>query len=151
MMDFAVGQYLELSSTSNAIYFWQNFWIKENYNGYSFVPFGFSGLTASRQGDNIDATLIFPNTDLSRQWALLAAHERWLATVKVVLFDPEDKTKQEPLHSYVGQVSSSGWSETVINVQLNSLIDAVGADVPARRLSQRLVGNLPTSANIQLF
>ncbi len=151
MMDFAIGQYLELSNTSNAIYFWQNFWIKENYRGYSFVPFGFSGLTANRQGDNIDATLIFPNTELSRQWSLLAASERWLATVTVVLFDPEDKTKQTPLHNYVGQVSSSGWSDTIINVQLNSLIDAVGADVPARRLSQRLVGNLPTTSNIQLF
>lgn len=152
-MDFAVGQFLELSNSNHgtAVYYWQNFWIKENYNGYSFVPFGFSGLTANRQGDNIDATLIFPNSDVSRQWAILAARESWIAKVKVVLFDPEDKTKQEPLHTYVGQIATTGWAETIINVQLNTLIDAVGSDVPARRLSQRLVGNLPTSSNIQLL
>ena len=150
-MEFALGQFLDLDNGNGTVYRWQNFWIKENFSGYSFVPFGFSGMTTSRQGDNIDATLVFPNTELSRQWALSATKERWLATVQVMMFDPDDKTKQERLHSYVGQIASSGWTDTAITVELNTLIDAVGSDIPARRLSQRLVGNIPTSASVQLF
>lgn len=150
-MEFGCGQYLEFISGSSIIYRWQNFWIKENVNGYSFIPFGFSGLTTNRQGDNIDATLVFPNNELSRQWALLATQEKWIAKVKVMMFDPADKTNETVLHNYVGQVSASGWGETAINVRLNTLLDAVGADIPARRLSQRLVGYIPTSSNIQLF
>ena len=150
-MEFALGQYLDLTGVSGTVYRWQNFWIKENYNGYSFIPFGFSGLTTNRQGDNIDAVLVFPNNELSRQWALLATQERWLAKVQVMLFNPEDKTEQTLLHRYVGQVASGGWSETVINLRLNTMLDAVGADIPARRLTQRLVGSVPTSSNIQLL
>ena len=66
------------------------------------------------------------------------------------MFNPEDKTEQTVLHNYVGQISSTGWAETSINVRLNSIIDAVGADVPARRLTQKLVGNLPLSSNLRL-
>ena len=150
-MEFACGNFLDLTAANGTIYRWQNFWIKENVGKYSFIPYGFSGLTTNRQGDNIDATLVFPNNELSRQWALAAAQERWLAEVKVILFDPDDKTDQTVLHTYVGQVSSAGWGETAINVRLNSLLDAVGADVPARRLSQRLVGYVPSTSNLQLF
>ena len=150
-MDFALGQFADMISSNGTVYRWQNFWIKENYNNYSFLPFGFSGMTTNRQADNIDATLVFPNNELSRQWALLAVKERWVAKVKIVLFDPDDKAKQTILHTYVGQIATGGWAETTINIRLNTLLDAVGGDVPARRLTQDLVGNLPTSSNLQLF
>jgi len=150
-MEFAVGQFLELTDGKGSIYRWQNFWIHENYDGHTFVPFGFSGLTTNRQGDNIDATLVFPNNELARQWTFTAIRDRWLAKVRVVLFDPANKSKQDDLHDYVGQIASGAWDETAINVRLNTLIDSVGADIPARRLTQRLVGELPTTSNIQLF
>ena len=149
-MEFAVGNFLELKKASGTVSRWQNFWIKENIDGYSFIPFGFSGLTSNRQGDNIDATLVFPNNELSRQWALEATKDKWIAIVDVFLFNPDNKSERTPLHKYVGQITSSGWGETAINVRLNTLLDAVGSDVPARRLSQRLVGYVPTSSNIQL-
>ena len=150
-MDFAIGQFLDLTDGKGSIFRWQNFWIKETVDGYSFVPFGFSGATSNRQGDNIDATLVFPNNELSRQWALSAVNERWLAKVKVQLFDPNDKTQQTNLYNYVGQVATGAWDDTSINVRLNTMIDAVGGDIPARRLTQNLVGYLPTTSNIQLF
>lgn len=150
-MEFAVGHFLDLNVGGSSVFRWQNFWIKENVDNYSFIPFGFNGLTTNKQGDNIDATLVFPNNELSRQYVLTATQEKWVAKVKVFLFDPDDKTKRTLLHEYVGQITGSGWGETAINVKLNSLLDAVGADIPARRISQRLVGNIPTSSNIQLF
>ena len=149
-MEFAIGNFLELKSAGGTVSRWQNFWIKENVDGYSFIPFGFSGVTTNRQGDNIDATLVFPNNELSRQWALEATQNKWVAVVQVFLFNPDNKAQRTLLHRYVGQITSSGWAETAINIRLNTLLDAVGAEVPARRLSQRLVGYVPTSSNIQL-
>ena len=153
-MEVALGHFLDLNVGGSPLYRWQNFWIKENVTQgnhvYSFIPFGFSGLTANRQGDNIDATLVFPNNELSRQWALLATQQSWVAKVQVMMFNPEDKTEQTILHSYVGQISSAGWAETTINIRLNSIIDAVGAEVPARRITQKLVGNIPLSSNVRL-
>lgn len=150
-MEFAIGQFLDLKQQNGSIFRWQNFWINETISGYSFVPFGFSGLTTNRQGDNIDATLVFPNNELSRQWALSSIQGKWLAQVQVILFNPENKTQQNSLFTYVGQITNGAWDETAINIRLNTLIDAVGGEVPARRLTQKIVGNIPTSANIQLF
>ena len=151
-MELAVGHFLDLKyQNGTALYRWQNFWIKENVDNYSFIPFGFSGLTTNRQGDNIDASLAFPNNELSRQYAVQATQERWVARVQMFLFEPEDKTKRQLLTTYIGQITSSSWKETAIQVRLNSLLDAVGGDIPARRISQQLVGNIPTTANIQLF
>ena len=153
-MEIALGHFLDLNVGGSPIYRWQNFWIKQNVDQenhtYSFIPFGFSGLTANRAGDNIDATLVFPNNELSRQWALLATQQKWVAQIQVMMFDPADKTDLTTLHTYIGQISSTAWDETAINIRLNSIIDAVGGDVPARRLTQQLVGNLPLSSNLRL-
>ena len=149
-MEYALGHFLDLN-IEGTIKRWQDFWIKENVDGYSFVPFGFSGLTTNRQGDNIDAALVFPNNELSRQWALEGTQQKWVAKVQVILFNPDNKSERNVLTEYYGQITSSGWDEVSINVRLNTLLDAVGADVPARRLSQRLVGYIPTTSNIQLF
>ena len=67
-------------------------YIKENVDNYSFIPFGFSGLTTNRQGDNIDTTLVFPNNELSRQLVLQATQEKWVAKVQTMLLDPDDPT-----------------------------------------------------------
>jgi len=74
-MEFAIGNYLTLTSKAGAVYNWQNFFINETVGNYTFVPFGFSGITINRQGDNVDATLVFPNNELSRRWATEAMRE----------------------------------------------------------------------------
>ena len=150
-MEYAIGHFLDLNLGGSPSFQWQNFYIKENVDNYSFIPFGFSGLTTNRQGDNIDTTLVFPNNELSRQYVLQATQEKWVAKVQTMLLDPDDPSSRSILHEYVGQITASGWAEAQIEVGLNSLLDAVGADIPARRLTQKLVGNIPTSSNLQLF
>ena len=149
-MEFSVGNYLTLTSKAGAVYNWQNFFINETVGNYTFVPFGFSGITINRQGDNVDATLVFPNNELSRRWATEAMKEGWLATVKVMLLDPTDRSKQEQLHNYTGKVAGGSWSETQLTLKLNTVLDAVGAEIPKRRLRQRLVGQLPMTSSVRL-
>jgi len=54
----------------NVVHSFQNFFIGETITDsdvqYTFVPFGFSGMSTNRQGDLQPATLVFPNTELSR-------------------------------------------------------------------------------------
>lgn len=154
-MEFALGHFLDLNlNNSTSTYKWQNFWLNDTVDGYSFIPFGFSGLTTNRQGDNIDAILAFPNNEVSRPWAVNAAKDTWVAKVQVIRFTDSnvtDKSQRTVLTTYIGQVSSVIWDEASLRLNLNTLLDAVGADVPARRISQDLVGYIPTSSNIQLF
>ncbi len=150
-MDFAVGNFLTFrNSDGTPISRFQNFYIKETVNGFSFVPFGFSGVTVNRKGDNVDARLIFPNNALARGWCGSAVSDSWLAEVEVRLVDPNDRTTSELLHSYIGQVSDGGWDEQTVNVVLNTILDAVQGRVPARNLTTGLVGRLPTSGGVRL-
>lgn len=153
-IDLAIGNYLTFTAAGSVVYRFQNFHIAQNatFDGqtYQFVPFGFSGITISRTGDNTDATLVFPNNELSRSWATTALENRWLATVFLLALNPDDRTTGTKMHSYTGQVSSGTWDEANLNLTLNTVLDAVGADVPMRRLTQTLVGALPVSSNVRL-
>ena len=95
----------------------QNFWIGQNAKWkspdfdspeqiHAFLPFGFSGAVLSRQGDNIEADLVFPNTDISRNFLDQAVRERWTAVVRVMevtnLEDPNAYPTQ--LYRYKGIV-----------------------------------------------
>jgi phage-related protein len=154
-MELALGNYLELRTQSGGqTYRFQNFYINKTKSyqgaGYSFLPFGFSGVTVNRTGDNIEASLVFPNNDISRSWVVNAVSDFWIATVSVMVLDPDGVAPPELLHRYVGQVSTGGWNEVVVTLKLNTVIDAVGAEVPMRRLTQSLIGALPTSSNVRL-
>lgn len=153
-LELAIGNYLILSSGTTQQYRFQNFHIAQTatYQSqtYNFLPFGFSGVTVNRNGDNTEASLVFPTNDLSRSWSVSALENRWLATVFVLLLDPDSRTAGTLLHQYVGQVASADWDDSTIKLGLNTVLDAVGADVPVRRLTQSLVGALPVTGNVRL-
>jgi hypothetical protein len=154
-MELALGNYLSFSTPNGGnVYNFQNFYISKttSYQSvqYAFLPFGFSGVTVNRMGDNVDASLVFPNNNLSRAWGLKAVEDLWIATVYVMILDPDNITAPSLLHRYIGQVASGGWDETVLQLRLNTVLDAVGNDVPMRRLTQDLIGAIPTSSNVRL-
>ncbi|MCE2835383.1 MAG: hypothetical protein LW834_12095 [Cyanobium sp. 49614_E6] len=111
----------------------------------NFLPFSFSGGVINRQGDNVTANLIFPNTALTRSWVRQAIDNQWVAKVDVKLLEPSRQ-----LYRYVGQVSSGSWDETAAVLQLNTVLDAVGGDIPFRSLTADLVGPLPTTASLYM-
>lgn len=155
MTTLAVGNYLTFKNPAQTVvYRFQNFHIGETsvYNGssFSFLPFGFSGVSVNRTGDNTSASLVFPNNELSRAWALQAVTDRWLATALVMNLDPDDRTAGTLMHQYVGQVAGGSWDDATLNLEVNTILDAVGSDVPLRRLTQNLIGNIPVSSNVRL-
>jgi hypothetical protein len=154
-MELSIGNYLTLKDRGGTVRLRaQNFFIGQNSSyenqTYNFMPFGFSGITINRNGDNTDASLVFPNNDISRNWSVEALRDRWLAIVYVMLLDPETRAVTTRMHQYYGQVAGGEWDETMLTLQLNTVLDAVGADFPVRRLNQRLIGALPVSNNVRL-
>lgn len=150
----AIGNYLTFTRSGGSdLYHFQNFYIQQvsNWEGvdYSFLPFGFSGVTVDASGENVEAALLFPNNDLSRDWAVTAVQESWIVRCQVLIVDPQG-TPLFSLHKYVGQVTSSGWDDTALNLKTSTVLDAVGGDVPNRRLNRVLVGALPASDAIRL-
>lgn len=153
-MELALGNFITFSDNGIVRQRFQNFFISETitYSGeqYGFLPFGFSGVTVNRSGDNTDASLVLPNNALSRNWAVEALDNRWIAHVRVMLLDPADRTSFTQAHQYYGMVASGQWKEAELTLTLNTVLDAVGANVPQRRLTQRLVGDIPSTAGVRL-
>jgi len=153
-MELAIGNFMTLSHNGNVRQRFQNFFIAQTItyesNQYGFLPFGFSGVTVNRTGDNTDASLLLPNNALSRNWAVEALNGRWLAQLDVVILDPDDATSFNRLHRYTGMIASGSWREVELSLTLNTVLDAVGADVPQRRLTQRLIGNIPATSGVRL-
>jgi len=152
-MQYALGHFLRFKQTNGNVLAFQNFFIRADITRgdyrHTFIPFGFSGISINIKGDNIDASVVLPNNDLSRSWAAQASTESWLATVDVCIVNPDDSSSQQLLHTYTGIVAAAGWDESNISLRLNTVMDAVGADVPNRVLHQRLVGKLPASSYVR--
>lgn len=153
-MELKIGNFLYFRRQGIVLYRFQNFYIGQaaTYDGnqYAFAPFGFSGVTVNRTGDNTEASLLFPNNSLTRSWAVEATEQQWLTNVQVMLLNPDSSTQYSRLHQYWGRVTSAKWDETSVNLTLSTILDAVGAGIPARRLTQRLVGAIPVTSTLQL-
>lgn len=151
-MEYAYGHLLDIGPTGQAArYRFQNYAINQTVNqAYLFLPFSFGGAVATLQGDNLDATIQFANTEMTRAWIIEALDNLWVAKVTTVLWEPSTGAVQRTLYTYWGTCSSGGWDESSIQVSLNSVLDAVQANIPGRRLHRWQVGNIPFTAQISV-
>jgi hypothetical protein len=155
-MRISFGHRLTLSPTGSAndneIFRFQNYRINQEHDGFLFLPFGFSGLCANRSPDNIEASLVFPNSGLSRTWATRLLDEQWFAQV-TTLFDENINADLQPgqtLFTYQGICMSAAWDEERLSIRLGTILDSVRGSVPNRVLSRSLVGNLPISSGVRM-
>ena len=167
MTTFAFGHALQIVRDGADDLRFQNFFIGKNMmhtgtdgvnTAFQFIPFGFSGVTVNRTGDGLESSLVFPNNKLTRDWADGAIKGRYLIIVQVLIIEDTnpgtDSTVNSPgaevIHTYTGQVTGGQWDNVSLNLELSSVLDAVGTDVPMRSLTQKLVGNLPISNSVRL-
>lgn len=159
MSQYAFGHAIRIKRGSESSRRFQNFFIGKQLthrgDEYIFVPFGFSGVTVNRTGDGLESTLVFPNNELSRSWAVTAVEIRTVIEVDVLII--EDSSPDTGLsathtivHSYIGQVTGGQWDNVSLNLELSSVLDAVGTDIPRRALTRKSVGNLPISNGVRL-
>jgi len=161
MTSFAFGHALRINpgGDKGEEFRFQNFFIgkeiKRAGENYRFVPFGFSGVTVNRTGDGLEATLVFPVNTLTKKWAFTAIENLQIMEVQVLIIaDPTSENSQltdhTVVHTYVGQVTGGQWDNVSLNLELSTILDAVGTDFPRRSLNKNNVGNLPISNNVRL-
>ena len=138
----------------------QNYWVGEDApffnvdtgarNEFGFMPFAFSGATVTKTGDNTPASLAFPNNQLSRPFATTVVDGQYLANIRTVLINPNDKEDYTLINRYIGQIVAAQWSSTALKIELASVLDAVGSDIPRKRLTRQLVGHLPLTSRVRV-
>lgn len=152
----AIGIYLKLllPNGSASGYQFQNFFQGEtrSYAGdeYVFGAFGFSGGTLDIEGGNIQATLVFALNELSFAVLGQAVNDMWLAQIRTVWLEPDtfDESSQHSEELYA--VTGLSHENSRLSVRLGSPLDAVQANLPRRVLTTALVGELPSTGQINL-
>jgi len=168
-MELRIAQYLGLRkplvTKPGDLYYFQNYYLNKaapltiEFGGseveqpHQFLPFGFSGISTDRQGDLKEATLAFPNNELTRAWVDTVVRNRWFATIRTTI--PTDDTtpsadKSQILFTYIGVITTASWNDAVVSVTVSSVLDAVGVDAPTRRITRKIVGSIPTTSNVRL-
>jgi len=150
-MTIAVGTFVEFNGSQC----YQNFFVGESVawsgKSYAFAGMGYSGSTVDLEGSNISASLVWAVNDLSLNLAKQAADNRWIVEVESVWIDPDSLTVQTSYMTDVFMVTGFEHDTMRLSFRLSSPLDAVSADTPRRRLTEDMVGALPSTGQITLL
>ena len=116
---------------------------------FGFLSFVYQGATKNRTGDNMEATLVLANNQLSMNTAIEAVRGRWQIQVDTCTMNPDNLAVLKKITTENWIVSTMAYDPVTIEITLSSSIDAVGASVPNRVLTQKQVGALPSTAQLQ--
>ena len=155
-MTLAIGTYIRLieADGSDPNLRFQNFFQGEsrifNDQTHIFAAFGFSGGTIDLQAANITASLAFGLNALSLSTFQRAVNDRWLVEVSTVWLDPETLDETDTHSTELYAITGLSHDNQRLAVGLSSPLDAIAQNAPRRVLSTRMVGNLPSTGQINL-
>ena len=151
-MSIAIGTFIQFNENTDKSY--QNFFVGDEvfYDGfkYFFAGFGYSGSTIDLEASNVDATLVWAANDLSLNLAAEAAEKRWTVNIQSVWLK-DDLTIDKSYMTDTFMVTGFEHDTLRLSMRLSSPLDSVGADAPRRRLTEQLVGALPSTGQVALL
>ena len=132
-----------------------------SFNGttFSFLSFIYQGATRSKDGNNLESSLILANESndregsvgankLSMSYAAEAVNNGWSVRVSTCkMTDLTFSSVESTLAIDTWKIASMGYDNASIEILLTSTIDAVGGNV-GRFLTSSLVGHLPVTGRI---
>ena len=143
------SQYLRIFSGSTTYQRWQSYYVNSSvsYGGaiWAYQPFDADGITAGEVQSESSISVTLPATTNVMEVVLQALNEARLAELQVYEFDTilgnsTPQAGQTLIASYLGEVVGVSGGFTSIQMQLGSSLSPVGAQVPPRTFSTRLIG-----------
>lgn len=146
----AQAQYLRIFSGSTTYQRWQSYYVNTSvtYDGavWDYQPFDADGITAGEVQSESSISLQLPATTNAIQVALQALNEARLADLQVYEFDTllgnaTPQSGQSLIASYLGEVVNVSGSLTSVGIDLGSSLSPIGAQVPSRSFTSKLIGS----------
>ena len=143
------SQYLRIFSGATTYQRWQSYYVNTSvsYGGavWSYQPFDADGITAGEVQSESSISVTLPATTNVMEVVFQALNEARLVELQVYEFDTilgnsTPQTGQTLIASYLGEVVGVSGGFTSIQMQLGSSLSPVGAQVPPRTFSTRLIG-----------
>ena len=146
----AQSQFLRIyTSGGSDHHLWQNFYVNQSVTvsskSYRFFPFTWGGIGESSAIGEQTVELVLPATSLAISAFQTAFASKHLCELNTYEFDSRlgisvPQSSQTVIGSFLGYVSTMSSSLTELSVSLGSTIAPVGAQIPSRTASNRLVG-----------
>ena len=143
------SQYLRIFDNGGTYQRWQNYYINSTVTydtaSWAFLGFDVDGFTAGQTGDEGGVSVTLPATAFIIDTVEDALRNARLCELQMFEFDTLDgndapQAGQELIASYVGEVVGAGGPFESISLELGSSLSPVGAQVPPRKFTSRLIG-----------
>lgn len=152
MSGIAIGTFIDINDGTNRF---QNFFAgsARTWKGdtYQYASFGYSGSVIDLQGGNIDASLVFAYNQLVLNMAVDAAENRWVVNIQTVWLDPASFAEVDDFMNDTFMITGFTHDTSRLSLTLSSPLDAISGDVPRRKLSNYMVGALPSTGDVSLL
>jgi hypothetical protein len=145
----AQAQYLRLFNGSTTYQRWQSYYVGQtvSWSGGSWLyqQFDCDGITAGQGSTDAAMSVTLPATQFVVDQVERALREAWLAELSLYEFDPllgnaTPQAAQALVAAFTGEVVSGSGSLTAITISLGSSLSPVGAQIPPRQFTTRLIG-----------
>lgn len=146
----AQSQFLRIFSGSTTYQRWQSYYVNTSVTwesvAWDYQPFDADGITAGEVQSESSISIRLPATTTVMEVALQALDEARLAELRLYEFDTilgnnAPQSGQVLIASYMGEIVGVQGGFTSIEMQLGSSLSPVGAQVPPRTFSTRLIGS----------
>ncbi len=146
----AQSQFLRIyTSGGSDHHLWQNFYVNQSVTVSSkthrYFPFAWGGIGESSAIGEQTIQLTLPATSLAVSAFEAAFSSKHLCELKTYEFDARlglttPQSGQTEIGAFLGYVAKMSGSLTELSVELGSTIAPVGAQIPSRTATNRLVG-----------
>jgi len=116
---------------------------------YRYLSFMYQGAAKNRTGDNLVSSLIMSVNPISMSYAYEAVQNKWNVVMHTCVMRPDTWEVSRILTTEWWVAASMGYDTTTVEVELSSSLDAVSLVLPNRVFNRTLVGELPTTGQIQ--
>ena len=143
------AQYLRIFDNSGTVQRWQNYYLNSTVTvsgaQWPFLAFDVDGFTAGQTGDEGGISVTLPATSLVLSIVGDALRMARLCELNMYEFDTLDAADapspdQVLVGNYVGEVVGGGGPFESVTLELGSSLSPVGAQVPPRKFTSRLIG-----------
>ena len=144
------AQYLRIFSGTTTYQRWQSYYVSTSvsYGGavWAYQPFDADGITAGEVQSEASISITLPATTNVIEAVLQALNEARLAELQFYEFDTilgnsTPQAGQTLIASYLGEVVGVSGSFTQITMEIGSSLSPIGAQVPPRSFTSKLIGS----------
>lgn len=145
----AQAQYLRIFDAGATYQRWQSYYVGSTVTmssaSWIYQQFDADGITSGQGASEAAMSIVLPATQLVVDAVERALREAHLAELALYEFDPElgnssPQAAQVLVAGFTGEVVSASATLSTITMSLGSSLSPVGAQIPPRQFSTRLIG-----------